>query len=195
MKLNTKLCNVLMFATGAAIGSLVTWKIMKTRCERLIQAEVDAFVEDWSSRERKPESEYNPAEGDDEWDDDEDEDEDDEDDIYDSVAYHELTKRYNTFGEGGEDEVPYINGPYVISPDEFGDGNVGHDLHYITYYDDGVLADSWGVKMDIDETIGVDSLDHFGDYAEETVHVRNERLQIDYEVTLDPRTYDEAMAD
>lgn len=194
---NTKIFNVFMFATGAAIGSLVTWRIMKTRCERLIQAEVDAFVDEWSQRANEPVDEYNPCEGDDEWEDNEDEDDDDEyfDDSIMS-SYHDLAGKYKKNDEeGGEDEVPYINGPYVISPDEFGDGDVGHDMYYYIYYDDGVLADTWGVKMDIDETIGMDALDHFGDYAEETVHIRNERLRIDYEVTCDPRTYDEAMAD
>ena len=195
--MNMKLCNLLMFATGAAIGSLVTWKIMKTRCERLIQEEVDAFVEDWTTRERKPTGDSNPGEGDDEWDDDEDDDDDEDEDFEDSVIteYSSIARRYKNDEEGGEDEVPYINGPYVISPDEFGDTEFDHELHYINYYSDGVLADSWGVKMDIDDTIGVDTLEHIGDHADDILHVRNERLRIDYEITCDPRSYDEAMAE
>ena len=51
------------------------------------------------------------------------------------------------------------------------------------------MADDWGIEKDIEETIGEDALDHFGDYAEEVVHVRNEREELDYEVTLDPRRY------
>ena len=85
--------NGLMFATGAAIGSLVTWRIMKIRCDKLITEEVEAFKKDWpnyagANVKMEPESGWDGWNG---CEDDEDEDDDyDPDVIYD---YHALTSR------------------------------------------------------------------------------------------------------
>lgn len=183
--MNTMIINTFVFTAGVAVGSLVTWKVMRSRCEKIIREEVDAFANDWSTRMKEPESDYNPCEGDDEWDDD-DTEEYENDDYFDD--YRHIAGRY-TNEEGGEEEVPYINGPYVISPEECGASEFGFNVQPLTYYADGILADDWGIEKDIEETIGEDALDHFGDYAEEVVHVRNEREELDYEVTLDPRRY------
>ena len=194
--MKNKLCNVLMFATGAAIGSLVTWKVAKTRYEQMIQDEVNAFKEDYvrcmrGCDEDDVQNEDNQGEVD-----------DDDPDDPEMNMYLDLAHMYDQSGdetendeEGvGDEEVPYINGPYVITPTDFADGNYDHALHSLTYYSDGVLADDWLVELDIEETIGEESLDHFGDYAEDVVHVRNERLNADYEVARDPRTYAEMAA-
>ena len=37
--------NVLIFAVGAAIGSAVTWKLLKTKYERIAQEEIDSVKE------------------------------------------------------------------------------------------------------------------------------------------------------
>ena len=178
------LFNVFLVATGAAIGSL----------ERILQEEIESVKETWGrlGRER---DENDTCE-------DEECEEDDESDLIDEedqvmIDYASLARRYGRSsdsddkpkekGEKGIDDA--INGPYVIEPQDFGDGNYDHELHCITYYADGVLSDDWWVKLDIDETIGEEALEHFGDFAEDVVHVRNERLRRDYEVTRDPRNY------
>lgn len=192
--MNKILTNALMFATGAAVGSLVTWKIVKNKYERLIQDEVDAFKEDYNRCMRgysETDAQNKDTQGEDE------EDEEDEDPVM--TMYRDLARMYDqpgdkaeNDGEGaGDEEVPYINGPCVITPEDFADGDYDHELHSLTYYSDGVLADDWLVQLDIDETIGEDSLEHFGDYVDDIVHVRNERLKSDYEVARDPRTYAE----
>ena len=196
--MNKKLFNILLFATGAAIGSLVTWKVVKTKYEQIIQEEIDSFKETYALCMGGKTDKHDSSE----------EEIQDEDDEYEAdpsemTDYAALASRYgrsskenteNTEEGGGDDEVPYINGPYVIEPKDFGDGNYDHECHCINYYADGVLADDWGVVLDIDETIGDDALKHFGDYAEDVVHVRNERLKRDYEVACDPRNYSDVMA-
>jgi hypothetical protein len=128
-----------------------------------------------------------------------------DDDFPESVKmeYADLARRYGnpsgdnaeTVTEGeGEDEFPYINGPVVISPEEYGNGNYDHDLYCLTYYADGVLANDWWETLNIEDTIGVESLEHFGDFTDEVVHVRNEREKADYEVTRDPRNYADLIA-
>ena len=190
--MKTKLFNVLLFTAGGAIGSLVTWKVLKTRYERIAQEEIDSVKETWAQMNRHDTDE--PVEGRgmcDECDDEEYDDNAIEQMVmtdYTSLASKysrgtgETTENDEEGERGTEDDVPYINGPYVIDPSDFGDGNFEHELHCINYYSDGILADDWGVILDIEETIGEDSLKHFGDYADDIVHVRNERLRIDYEV-------------
>ena len=195
--MNRKLINTLLFATGAAVGSLVTWKIVKTRYDQILQEEIDSFKEIYTQCMR--ESSIGGS-----WHCDNSDMEDEEvfDDV-DMTGYHTLANRYKNSGEKaetdrkeeGDDEVPYINGPYVIEPEDFADGKYDHDCYCINYYSDGVLADDWGVELDIEETIGLDALEHFGDHEEDVVHVRNERLRADYEVTKDPRKYTDVVAD
>lgn len=181
--------NVILFAAGAAVGSLVTWKVVKTKYEREMQAEIDAFKKDFMQcMMNDPSIEIHDT---DEWDDESIEEDPD------LTTYRDLAYMYNRSGDeaenggegAGDKEVPYINGPYVITPEDFADGNYDHELHSLTYYSDGVLADDWLVPQDIEETIGEDSLEHIGDYAEDIVHVRNERMNADYEVVRDPRKY------
>lgn len=207
--MNNKLSNVLLFAAGAAIGSLVTWKVVKTRYERIAQEEINSVKEMWARMNDEESDEESMPEDEDELEEVEetelDNDEDDDDDDFDESTmfdYSALASKYKTSGDEdendgkgeGDDEVPYINGPYVITPGDFGDGNFDHELHCLTYYSDGILANDWWVTFDIDETIGQDSLEHFGDHAEDIVHVRNERLKADYEVVRDYRNYADVLA-
>ena len=187
--MNQKLSNVLMFTVGAAIGSLVTWRVLKSYYERYVQEEIDRFVADWSERDRDVNKDEDVI--DDFEDEDDSEDEDDDEAVY---EYHRLAKNYGGEEEGDE-EVLCDNGPYVIAPDEFGDGNFEHSLRCLTYYKDGVLANDWFEVFDIEETIGEEALKHFGDHQTDVVHVRNEQNAADYEVVYDPRTFAEVTAD
>lgn len=209
--MNDKLLNVILFTTGAVIGSLVTWKVVKTKYDCIAQEEINSVKEEYASlmqkmKEKLKESAiYEDSNDSDSYKDESDEfDEFDEFDESEMTKYHNIIKKYNGISddendeEGGnrdsdDGEAPYINGPYVISPDEFSSSPPGYDAQPLDYYADGILADGWGVELDIEETIGEEALDHFGEYADDTVYVRNERNEIDYEVTKDPRTYEEAI--
>jgi hypothetical protein len=84
--------------------------------------------------------------------------------------------------------------PYVISPDEFGDReDDGYDSISLTYYLDGTLAEGNDIIENIDEVIGLTSLNHFGEYEDDSVFVRNDELKCDYEVLLDQRSFKDAM--
>lgn len=198
--MNTKLFNVLLFTTGAAVGSLVTWKVLKTRYERIAQEEIDSVKETWARLQGGVEpGATNDVQST--------SDEDTDDEEYDPeaeemIGYTRLASRYSGSSEndpdtsaegGGDEEVPYINGPCLITPEDFGDGNYDHDCYMLTYYADGVLANDWWEEFNVDETIGEDSVNHFGEYVDNVLHVRNERLKADYEVVQDPRAYSEVI--
>lgn len=221
MNRNT-LVKAFMFVAGAAIGSVATWKVVKTKYEKISQEEINSVKEEYGRLTKLMRMEIEAcrritnAHTDDEseikvTDEPEDDDYPDDDDRdftekeKEQINYYKLTSKYRSSddddedeenddeGDGSEeDEVPYINGPYVISHEEFSSSPPGFNACPLDYYADGILADGWHVEVNIDETIGEDALEHFGEYVDDIVYVRNERTQLDYEVTRDPRTYQEA---
>lgn len=224
--MNKTLIGVLAFAVGAAIGSAVTWKVLKTKYEEIAQEEIDSVKDEYAdlmrtmrqklkesvkydeSQESEDGTEETAETGvDDEYYPDDDEREFTEQEKQ-QIEYYKLTSKYRSTdndksdekddeeggnGEVDEDGVQWINGPYVITAEEFSCSPPGYNAMPLDYFADGVLADDWGVIMDIEETIGEDSLEHFGDDEDDILYVRNEREEIDYEVTRDPRTYAEAV--
>ena len=82
--------------------------------------------------------------------------------------------------------------PYVISPYDFGELDDYSQVE-LTYYADGTLEDEdYNIVTDADELIGRDSLYTFGEYEDDAVFVRNERLRADFQILKDYRTYAEA---
>ena len=200
--MNKKLLNILVFTVGAAVGSAVTWKLVKNKYEQIANEEIASVKEEYADllgrMKTKLQEDRNCENS-----------TDAENDIYtddyDQAEYDELASIYRSSDEdeedseeGGkwdldEDDVPYMNAPYVITPDDFSSSPPGYNAQPLNYFADGVLTDDWGVVLDLDETIGEDSVEHFGEYVDDVVYVRDERLEIDYEVTRDPRTYKESL--
>ena len=80
---------------------------------------------------------------------------------------------------------------YIIRPDEFGEYD-DYDAISLTYYADHILTDEDDeIVEDIEDKIGFDALSHFGEYEEDSVFVRNDRIKCDYEILLDQRKYSE----
>ena len=178
-----KLLGVFIFAAGAAVGSVVTWKLLKTKYERIAQEEIDSVKEAFSQIAN---SDDNDIKNDTEKDKTEDDDE-------------EYFVRVNDLGYT-RSFVPYVNEvkkkgggtvkrPYVITPDEFGE-IYEYDTISLRYYADKVLTDEDDVVItNVDEIIGEDSLTHFGEYEDDSVFVRNDEMKADYEILLDLRKY------
>ena len=86
-----------------------------------------------------------------------------------------------------------MTGPYVITPEEFGELKEYETIE-LTYYADFVLADNRNNTIeDVDDVIGLDSLDHFGEYEDDSVFVRDDERKIDYQILLDPRKYSDVI--
>lgn len=83
--------------------------------------------------------------------------------------------------------------PYIISPEEFGEFE-DYERISLSYYADQVLADEDDEKVeDVDNVIGLESLTHFGEFEDDSVFIRNDRLRCDYEILLDQRTYSDVI--
>ena len=75
-------------------------------------------------------------------------------------------------------------------------GDEEYEQISLTYYADGVLADENDeVIEDVEDAVGIDSLNHFGEYEDDSVFVRNDARKCDYEILLDQRTYSEVAED
>ena len=194
--MNCKFTNVIMFAAGAVTGSVATWMILKSKYEKRVQEEIESVKEsfismnnaqeqpsddDTEDEEEETSEEYHQVNWDELEDLDEEEDELDE--------YAELTNLYSS-EKGGAEKVE-VKKPYVISPYDFDEN--GFQTMELTYYEDGVLEDeNHEIVTDIDDLLGEGSLNTFGEYEDDSVFVRNEKLGIDFQILRDPRTYEEA---
>ena len=208
MKLNCKFINVLMFAAGAAVGSAVTWKVMKTRYEQIVQEEIasikDAFGDSLpieqateetseSEDEEDPEDDYRQIDWDDLEDLNEDEDRPDEEDLND---YARLVDKYtNSDQKGGPGNMAndVAKEPYIISPFDFGELDGYHQIELTYYEGDDILEDEeYNIVTDRDELLGPKALLTFGEYEDDAVFVRNERLCTDFQILKDYRKYSDA---
>jgi hypothetical protein len=200
--------NIIIFSLGAAIGSLITWKLIKTKYEQMAEEEIDSVKEVFYARKKELEDRY--EEEDDSCDEDADEDEAEAErkrneqeyqriintNGYATYSYDEVLKKKAT--EDGDDEMePSFSStkPYTIPPDEFGEAD-GYGVETLTYYADGVLTDDWGnIIENVDELVGVDSLKTFGEYEDDSVFVRNDDLKCEYEILLDNQKYSDIYED
>lgn len=110
-------------------------------------------------------------------------------------ANRELVKKLGYANQEEQETAPSDMDPYVIDPDDF-DTKEDYDTMNLTYFADGVLVDDNDHQLGEDEieaAIGSESLYHFGEYEDDSVHVRNDRLKLDYEILKDERAYSEAM--
>lgn len=98
---------------------------------------------------------------------------------------------YSNLDDGkkkNEEDETVVDGPYVIPPEEYGVGS--YTTIGLTYYSDGILADDEDERVEnIEDTVGADFAEHFGDYEEDSVHIRNDRRRCDYEICKDNRTF------
>ena len=194
--------NFFTFVTGLVIGSVVTYVIVKDKFEKIAQEEIDSVKEVFGRRvEKKVEKiakkevekirkEYN--------------------------EYDNLTKNYTSYSknetkenveedeevcENNEDRVELdeierasdYDRPYIIEPQEFGALD-GYSLITLYHYSDNVLADDCDELVeDLDDVVGEDYASHFGEYEDDCVYVRNDRLKADYEICRDLRKYSDVV--
>lgn len=179
------LSKVVIFSLGAAAGSVVSWKLLKTKYEQIAQEEIESVREVYSKKQKelkKLEESYNssiklnsekekPVEDD-------------------KNQYRNIAENYK---KGGSESMK--NKPYVVTPEEFGELDE-YETISLTYYSDGILTDERDEPIDnVDELVGVESLDRFGEYEDDSVFVRNDRLKCDFEILADNREYTEIVND
>lgn len=169
-----KMSKFLIFVLGAAVGSIITWQYTKKFYEKRTQEEIESVKETYSRKNQKhdtlthdtPEKEEKKK-------------------IIENTKKIIKESKYTANNEDSAEEYK----PYVISPDEFGEID-DYEQVSLTYYADQILADENDDMIeDIEDIVGWDSLTHFGEYEDDSVFVRNDRLKCDYEILLDDCPY------
>lgn len=175
---------VLWFAAGVAVGTVATNYYFKTKYERLYQEDVESVKRAFSAPQQSE-----PIE-------------DDTDELLTQEPTPEEVEAYNEIitaqgyaqapiipDDSIGKEVKGVMRPYVIPPTDF-DTEDDYEVYSLTYYADGVVTDEQNNPIeDVDSMIGRDSLNHFGEYEEDAVHVRNEAMKCDFEILRDLSNY------
>lgn len=189
--------NLLCFVTGAAIGSVVTWKLIEKKYKDLADEEIESVIETFKNRKPRitkdevketVEKVINKYKEPKETVEDivtaegysiEDEEETDEDD----------DSNYTIDVDTGVEVIV----PYVITPEQFGEYSE-YGTKTLTYYADNVLTDEIDnpiTSEEMETMIGPDALDHFGEYEDDSVYIRDEMNEMDYEILKSEKTFSE----
>lgn len=187
------------FIIGAAVGSGLTWYIVKQKYARvdisgnISKEELDSLREKLKAREKvEPEQ-----------------DEEEKKDLVQKAIhkpsiteYADILKKENYVNYSDRDPNSMDNNHQMkknsrvesVSPSEFGE-NEDYEKVVLMYYADDILADdeSGEIVDNPDYLVGNDFANHFGDYEADTVFIRNDTEETYYEICRDDRTYDEVV--
>lgn len=172
--MNNSIKFVFTFSLGAAAGAVVSWRYLKKKYEQITREEIASYKDACSSKRKDKETS---------------DEKDEEVPERTKTEYRSLLEKL-PYGEVKEEVAPAKeDGPYVIAPEDF-DEYDDYETVSLTYYADGVLvSDDGEIIEDIEELIGRDSINRFGEYEDDSVYVRDERVKTDYEILKDYRKY------
>lgn len=171
--MNNKVMGILAFVAGGATGVLASMQYFKKKYERIAQEEIEAAKEYYHGKKEAAETEV------------------EETFVYESTK-EDVAECVTMIHDLGymHDECDTPNfGITVIPPDEYGE-SMEYEQISLTYFGDGTLADDDLRIIDKPaDYVGEDFASHFGEYEDDSVFVRNERLKCEYEILLDQRDY------
>lgn len=189
--------NLLCFVAGAAIGSVVTWKLIEKKYKDLADEEIESVIETFKNRKpritkdnvketvEKVINKYKEPK-----------------EIVEDIVTSERYSIENEEEIDEDDESNYtvnidndieVVTPYVITPEQFGEYNE-YGTKTLTYYADNVLTDEIDNPITSEEMvtmIGPDALDHFGEYEDDSVYIRDEINEMDYEILKSEKKFSE----
>lgn len=188
-----KYTKFIYFLIGIGVGGAAAYFPLRNKLKAKYEAQMQSVVDAFAEREVKEEMNQTPSENK------ADaphnliiSDNGSADEVYHNIMGHYVPSESNQIHE----HVTAFQFPYVISPDDLKDETNQGNWNFVRLYSfaDGIVTDKMlHVLSDVDEVIGDDSLNHFGEYADDAVYVRNEKLETDFEIISDPRTYQEAV--
>ena len=179
--MKNKLTHVAMFVAGAALGAGAACLYFKKKYERIANEEIASVKEMFVKKEEKTDEDNEKVE--------KEEETDSNKQIYTQLIHDYVNYSNSTPTANIRDEEK----PYVIRPEEFGEVD-GYEEITLIYYADGYLADE-NLELiegdDIDDTVGADFASHFGEYEDDSVFIRNDYRECDYEILMSARDYEE----
>lgn len=185
--MNSKVAFILGTIIGAGIGVAGTYSYFKDKYEKLAEEDFNSrrvFDEDKKDELEEPVAEKTADSR-----------------TVDKPSIAEYAARlqkegyvnYSDMQDKKQKQEIAVDRPYVIQPSDFGEFD-DYEKISLTYTADGVLLDDMNeIVDDIEEIVGEDSLEHFGEYEDDSVYVRNDAKKCDYEILLDQRNYQEIL--
>lgn len=194
----------IIFIGGVAVGSFVTWRLLKEKYIRQTQEEINEVREHYRKKKESEEVtvDSNGAT--------------ETNEKPDLIAYAaKLTKNgyidytnpkslvkatgnmVDTVAQKDNEESsdpvilndPSYQPPYIISPDDFATDDE-YTIVNLNYYIDGVLTDEDdNIVKNVDDVVGLENLNHMGEYENDALHIRNETYKCEYEILLSRRLY------
>ena len=192
--MNTTMSNAVAFTIGVAAGASITYILIKKHFKKIADDEIDTMreyfqnkrAEEANALEEEPdEAEVKEAR---------DEHQEDKPNIreYASLIKKENYTNYSDTVADKKKEVDDVEKPYVITPEEFGE--LDYSTISLTYYSDDVLTyESDELVEDVDDIVGADFAEHFGEYEDDSVFIRNDRMKTDFEILVDKRNYSDVV--
>ena len=194
----------IIFISGVAVGSFVTWRLLKEKYIRQTQEEINEVREHYRKKKESEEVTVD-SNGSTET-----------NEKPDLIAYAaKLTKNgyidytdpksivkatgdtidavVQQTNEESLDPVilndPSYQPPYIISPEDFAIDDE-YTIVNLNYYIDGVLTDEdENIVENVDDVVGLENLNHMGEYEDDALHIRNENYKCEYEILLSRRLY------
>ena len=163
---------VIIFAAGFVAGGLVVNKLVEKKYEDISNQEIESVKEVYHKKLEEAEKPQEEAP--------------DNNDIPDEAAETEQTRKgtsamrtYSDIIKSNNYSSPVTNEPdlpYVITPEAYMEPN--------GYYNNDVLTDENDEPVEIEEIMGShDMLDRMGEYETDTLYIRNDKTEADYEIT------------
>jgi hypothetical protein len=178
-----KLGYAIAFVAGGIMGSATMYALLNKKYEKLMEEEIASVKEVFGRRTKQEKTETCQSE--------------EKEDIKEVQREYSNIIQNSGYIEYPGKEIDETNDtkPYVIAPDEYG-AAVGYDMVELCYFADGFLTDDYNELIEnVEEIVGVDSLNHFGEYEADSVHVRNDKRRCDYEILKDLRKYMDIVKD
>ncbi len=176
----------MIFLAGGAIGSVVTWKLVKTKYEQIANEEIESMREYYNKKKGIKEVGEKIEEG---------------IEKSDEVTVRQIRDKVQELGyineqvmkekEDKKEDDDDVEKPCIIAPEESWEQD--YPIITLTYYEgDGVLADENNKEIsNIEELVPEDFADHFGEYEDDSVFVRNDAFKIYYEILRDLGSFSE----
>lgn len=182
--------SLLTFVIGAGIGAAISWVYHKNKYEEIIQEEITSlransklstFASDKKNDDKTNQVGY------------------EEDNSKTTINKARNIIDYNGYSKNDEPEIGPCeaaarrNPLYVITPEEFA-SQLGYDTDtFYLFADDIITNDNNEVLSNVKEMFGItidEIKDQYGKYEDNAVYVRDERIQMDYEILKELGPYE-----
>lgn len=184
--MNKGLVAVFSFIIGAGAGGFIANHLLSQKYEQRVEEEIRAvrmqLLDLQADKEQPKRPEETKAEA-----------------IAAMKNYSEPAKAQQNADRLNNKPVEKKSKPYIIDPKVFDSADNPYTILGLVMYTDGTIAEKMDSELhvlgplDIDKYIGMDAVNHFGEYEDDRICVRNDEMKTDFEVVLVNYTYGEML--